>query len=152
MRVCLPRNICQGHPPRAFYPFHPYHFGGSFYCFSRETHHKQNIVARKLSWSKRRMSHFWIFRLAWPVAFLSSFALLMGAFVVMFISSEAEQSPKGNNRSGAQGKKRTKLLHKRIFQSSVNSDPGLHHLCFTSVCDCRTKINRDLFALELLCF
>ena len=38
--------------------------------------------------------------------FLSSFALLMGAFVVMFISSEAEQSPKGNNRSGAQGKKK----------------------------------------------
>ena len=38
--------------------------------------------------------------------FLSSFALLMGAFVVMFISSEAEQSPKGNNRSGAQGIKK----------------------------------------------
>ena len=38
--------------------------------------------------------------------FLSSFALLMGAFVVMFISSEAEQSPKGNNGSGAQGIKK----------------------------------------------
>ena len=38
--------------------------------------------------------------------FLSSFALLMGAFVVMFISSEGERSPKGNNRSGAQGIKK----------------------------------------------
>ena len=39
--------------------------------------------------------------------FLSSFALLMGAFVVMFISSEAEQSPqaetRGNNEPEAQG-------------------------------------------------
>ena len=39
--------------------------------------------------------------------FLSSFALLMGAFVVMFISSEAEQSPqagtRGNNKPEAQG-------------------------------------------------
>ena len=30
----------------------------------------------------------------------------MGAFVVMFISSEAEQSPKGNDGSGAQGIKK----------------------------------------------
>ena len=39
--------------------------------------------------------------------FLSSFALLMGAFVVMFISSEADQSPqaetRGNNEPEAQG-------------------------------------------------
>ena len=39
--------------------------------------------------------------------FLSFFALLMGAFVVMFISSEAEQSPqaetRGNNEPEAQG-------------------------------------------------
>ena len=30
--------------------------------------------------------------------FLSSFALLMGAFVIMFISSEAEQSPQANTQ------------------------------------------------------
>ena len=44
------------------------------------------------------------------------------------------------------------LVHKNIFQMSVKSDPGLHRLCFTSVCDCKTKINCDLFAPELLRF
>ena len=45
-----------------------------------------------------------------------------------------------------------KLLHKSIFQLSVKSDPGLHHLCFTLVCDYKTKIDHDLFASEFLHF
>ena len=46
------------------------------------------------------------------------------------------------------GKIEQKLLHKSIFQLSVKSDPGLHHLCFTFVCDYKTKINHNLFARE----
>ena len=38
-------------------------------------------------------------------------------------------------REEQKGKIEQKLLHKSIFQLSVKSDPGLHHLCFTFVCD-----------------
>ena len=50
------------------------------------------------------------------------------------------------------GKKKRKLLHERVFRSSLKSELGLHYLCFTSVCDCKTKINRELFAPEFLRF
>ena len=53
--------------------------------------------------------------------FLSSFALLMGAFVVMFISSEVKQSPKGNSGSGAQGKKRNETSFGERLQNENQS-------------------------------
>ena len=47
-----------------------------------------------------------------------------------------------------EGEIKQKPLHESIFKLSFKSDPGLHHLCFTLVCDYKTKMNHDLFAPE----
>ena len=112
--------------------------------------------------------------------FLSSFALLMGAFVVMFISFEPEQNPQADalreKKSITGSNMREKIAETPAYFRDLASRLSLYcrtltfrtlfklslimwllplamtTLLVTSVCHYKTKISHDLFALEFLRF